>query len=258
MPPRVIRDNETLNKEYDSLDAGDIVIGRVRMKPGEDDLLLDLTARKVTLIPSALSQKCSRSKVFQAKVLGKYMVPGTVAVYDKHDALSLVGEYNRKGIGYVVCKLDKANGGQGILLFPSIEEVFNNATLGVLPFPFVVQPFIEDKTDVRVVVLGGLVEAYTRFNPNNFRHNLHCGGTSSPYELTAEQLHLCNEAMARADFPYAHVDLLVERDGTTWISEINLRGGLRGAKLSQQDYLAATEKIHAEILALYQSEQENK
>jgi ribosomal protein S6--L-glutamate ligase len=54
--------------------------------------------------------------------------------------------------------------------------------------------------------------------------------------------------MLRADFPYACVDLLVDHDGNTWLSEINLRGGLKGAQLTQEDYLAKVEKINSELL----------
>jgi len=248
MSPRIIRNNAALVDEYDNLSSGDIVLGRIRIKPGEEHILLDLEARKVILFPSAVAQLCSRSKLFQVKVLGKYMVPGTVAIYNQHDILTTVSEYGRQKIGQVVCKLDRANGGQGILLFSSVEEVYNNAVLGVLKYPFVIQPLIQDCRDVRAVLLGKLVNAYTRHNPNNFRHNLHCGGKSSSYDLTDEQLHLCRKMMDRASFPYAHVDLLLDPNGNTWLSEINLRGGLRGSTLSQQDYLDAIEKMNAEML----------
>lgn len=251
MPPRIVRDNATLAAEYDQLSSGDIVVGRVRIRTGEEHVLLDLAARQVELVPSAVSQLCSRSKVFQARVLVRYMVPGTTAVYTQHDVLALVSEYGCRGVGRVVCKMDRGNGGQGILLFNSMEEVYNHAVLGMVRFPFVVQPFIAGCRDVRVVMLGSLVEAYARHNPHNFRHNLHCGGSSSPYTLTGEQVKLCREVMDRAGFPYAHVDLLLDPAGGTWLSEVNLRGGLRGATLSQRDYLAAIEKIHAALLAAF-------
>ena len=121
MAPRIVRDNATLVAEYDNLSSGDIIVGRIRIKTGEEHLLLDLAARQVTLVPSAVSQLCSRSKVFQARILGKYMVSGTAAVYNRNDVLALVSEYGRMGVGRVVCKLDRAKGGQGILLFNSME-----------------------------------------------------------------------------------------------------------------------------------------
>lgn len=251
MSARIITDNQTLFAAYHELQAGDIVVGRIRLRPGEESLLVDLVSRGVHLIPSATAQLCSRSKVLQAALLGKFMGPGTSPVHDLHDMLRLVGEYT--GNGKVICKLDRANGGTGILCFSSIEDVYNQAVLGCLGFPFVVQPFYADCRDIRVVVLGDVIEAYERHNASNFRHNLHCGGVSRPWELTGEQDALCLQVMRRAGFPYAHIDFLVSPAGDTWLTEINLRGGLRGARLNQKDYLTQVERIHREMVECEQT-----
>ena len=251
MAPRVIRDNTTFFECYDDLSPGDIMFGRIRLYPGEEHLLLDIMTREILMIPSALSQLCSRSKVFQTRVLGRFMAPGTAAVYCMNDMIRIVSEYGRDKTGKVVCKLDRANGGLGILQFSSIEEVYSLAALGTLSFPFVVQPFQAESKDVRVVMLGDYKEAYLRHNPNNFRHNLHCGGMSASCDLTDDQIELSREIMNRARFPYAHIDLLITSSGSIWLNEINLRGGLRGAVISQQDYIRAVDKIHADLLGQY-------
>jgi ribosomal protein S6--L-glutamate ligase len=243
MKARIVDSSRQLFACYDQLQAGDIVLGRIRLTGAQEHLLLDLVSRGVQLIPSASSQLCSRSKVYQAALLGRFMVKGTLPVYSMQDMLEAVTACGRDGVGAVVCKLDRANGGLGILRFASIEDVYVQAALKALPFPFVVQPFVEDCSDVRVVILGDSVEAYRRCNPDNFRHNLHCGGGSHPWELSSEQLDFCQRVMKRAGFPYAHVDLLVLSDGTCYLSEINLRGGLRGAQMNQQDYLEKVAKI---------------
>lgn len=247
----IIRDNKTLRSRYEELLPGDIVVGRVRIRPGEEHLLLDMAARGVHLVPSATAQLCARSKVFQAAVLGRFMIPGTTAVYDRQDVLEAVNRYGTEATGRVVCKLDRANAGQGILLFTGIEEVYTSAVLGHLPFPFVIQPYVDRCRDIRAVFIGEFREAYTRYNPSNFRHNLHFGGSSSPCDLTGEQLDVCRGAMERAGFAYGCVDLLQDESGTTWLSEINLRGGLRGAVMDQSEYLAGIEQLHeAEVCRL--------
>lgn len=248
MSPRIIRSNAEFQACCDKLVAGDVIVGRLRLRAAEEHLLFDLAARGIRMIPSAMSQWLSRSKVFQARAFGQFMVPGTRPVYDVHDLLAQVSEYGRDGVGRVVCKLDRANGGLGILLFASIEEVYSQAVLGAIPFPFVVQPFVEQARDVRVVLLGDHLEAYQRHNPHNFRHNLHCGGQATPLFLENQQLELVRQVMARGGFPYAHVDLLVSPEGQTWLNEINLRGGLRGAMISQRDYLTAVELVNARLL----------
>lgn len=244
---RIITDNTTLFAEYHSLQPGDIVVTRIRLRSGEEPLLVDLVSRGIHCIPSATAQLTSRSKVLQARLLGEFMGPGTTPVYDIHDMLRLVSSYS--ATGKVICKLDRANGGTGILCFSSIEDVYNQAVLGTLLFPFVVQPFFPDCRDIRVVMLGDVVEAYERHNQNNFRHNLHFGGESHPWELTEKQHELCRQVMARADFPYAHIDFLISPQGETWLTEINLRGGLKGAELNQKDYLAQVERVHQKLVA---------
>ena len=248
MSGRVLSDNKTFCERYEDLTADDVIVGRLKLYPGEEHILLDLSSRGVTLIPSALSQLCSRSKVFQARILKEYMITGTHVLYSKHDMLEVVSRFGKDSVGKVVCKLDRANGGLGILLFSSIEDVYSQAVLGTLKFPFVVQPFIADSRDVRVIVLGEYTEAYQRHNPDNFRHNLHCGGKSSSWEMNEEQVALCRKVMQRADFPYACIDLLIDPDGRSWVNEINLRGGLSGADISQKDYLQAVDVIHATLL----------
>ena len=56
----VIRDNSTLRAQYNSLQEGDIVVGRLRLRESEEPMLLDLGERRVHLIPSGLSQLASR------------------------------------------------------------------------------------------------------------------------------------------------------------------------------------------------------
>ncbi len=252
MAPRLITDNRSFFEQYEDLVPGDIVAGRIRLHPGEEHILLDLQARGILLVPSATSQLLSRSKVFQARILASFMIPGTRAVYSIHDLMHTVADYGAGKEKRVVCKLDRANGGMGILLYSSMEDIYSQAVLGTLSFPFVVQPYIEGGKDIRVVMLGEYMEAYRRQNPNNFRHNLHCGGVSSPWDLTGRQVDLCRRIMQRADFPYGHIDLLITPSGETWLNEINLRGGLKGAKIPQEEYLDRVGAIHTAMLDRYQ------
>ena len=241
---RLLRDNDQFRALYGGLGAGDVFIGRLRLHPSEESLVADLLSRGVTLFPSGLSQLLCRSKVMQATVLGAEMLPETSAVHDLHGLMLLLPRYQRLGITKVVTKRDRANAGLGINLWGSLEEVFNQASLGGLPFPFVVQPFYEKCRDIRVVLLGDYREAYWRDNPDNFRNNLHFGGQSAPAELSTEQLALCQRVMARGAFPYAHLDLMVTADQQSYLAEINLRGGIRGATISPAEYRQRVETIH--------------
>jgi len=228
------------------LQAGDIVGCRLRLKSQEEHILLDLVERGIKLFPSATSQLAGRSKVFQARIFQSLMAPGTYAVYDIHGLLDVISLHKKNKITRVVLKHDRKHGGLGIHLFRDPEDIFTLCANNVLPFPFVVQPFFDNSRDIRVIILGDYIEAYQRSNPDNFRNNLHCGGKSCRWELTATQEDLCRKAMTRGDFPYAHIDLLQTTDGMIFLNEINLRGGIHGAMITPRHYGEIISGLHEE------------
>jgi ribosomal protein S6--L-glutamate ligase len=61
-------------------------------------------------------------------------------------------------------------------------------------------------------------------------------------------MNYCLEVMARGAFPYAHLDLMLMPDDAIHLLEINLRGGLRGAKISGQEYQQRIAAVHLKIL----------
>ena len=99
--------------------------------------------------------------------------------------------------------------GHGIRRWDGIETLYNMVAFDKSAFPFVLQPYRQRFTDMRVIVVGTYVEAYIRQNNDNFRMNLAAGGTSRPHTPDNEQLTFCRDVIRRARFPYAHLDLLV-------------------------------------------------
>lgn len=250
-PPRIIQDNPTFKRCFHKLQPGDIIATRLSLRPNEEHLLLDLVARGVQLIPSATAQLASRSKAFQTRVFQKYMIPGTTVIYDPRSLLESIPQYQQRGVGKVVVKHDRKNAGLGIFLFNSIEEVYTMAANNGLAFPFVLQPFLHSHFDIRVIFLGSYIEAYQRKNPDNFRNNLHCGGIAEPHELTPVQMEFCQDVMARGNFPYCHLDLMVTEKEELYLAEINLRGGIHGAKISTTEYDKKRKQLIQEHLAQY-------
>jgi len=206
-----------------------------------------LVERGVTLVPSALSQALSRSKVLQAAVLGPWMPPSTHAVYDIHQLLEILSAGGPLTAGAVITKADRGNAGLGVHYWNSLEDIYTQAGLGSMPFPFVVQPFFQGARDVRIIVIGDYVEAYERRNRNSFRNNLHCGGESLPYRLDEKERGVCRAVMERGRFPYAHIDLLLTAEGEAYLMEINLRGGIRGARITPEEYRRRIDERHRRL-----------
>jgi len=196
---------------------------------------IDLLERGIQVFPSALSQTLARSKVAQALAFRQWMIPHTLIITRRVDLMYAINTYNQHGVGPVVTKEDHLQCGFGVRRWDNIEATYNQMTFSAAPYPFVVQPFLENYTDVRVVIAGDYCEAYTRENRNNFRMNLTVGGTSRPYDLSEDQLTRCHQVMERGKFPYAHIDLLVTADGHRYLSEIALNGGLKGARIERED-----------------------
>jgi len=247
----LIRDNSTLRAQYNSLQQGDIIVGRLRLRDSEESLLLDLCVRGVHLIPSGLSQLASRSKTLQTALFSPFMLPMTRAIHSHHDLIEAIADYQKNSITAVVTKLDRRNAGMGVHLWRGAEEVFTHASLGNIPYPFVLQPFEPECRDIRAVFLDDYIEAYWRHNPHNFRNNLHHGGQSKPCKLSQDQIHLCRQVMARGQFPYGHLDLILTEEGRSYLGEINLRGGIRGAQISPEEYQVRVEAIHQKLLDSY-------
>jgi ribosomal protein S6--L-glutamate ligase len=232
---QLIRSINEVRRNYRQLGSGDVIIGVLALRPGEEIKVLDLAERGVAFFPPVLAQLLGRSKVAQAEVLGEYMVPGTFVAYSLADLAGKLPEF--QSLGVVVAKRDRAHLGLGVSLWPSLETLYSLAGLQGLTYPLVVQPFVPDARDLRVVALAGYVEAYERVNPHSFRKNLFQGGSSQPAALTPDQQNFCGQVMTRGKFPYAILDLLLDsRDGSTYLSEISFKGGLTGACLSQAEF----------------------
>lgn len=246
--PRIIRSNHELRSSYSQLEKDDVICSRISLHPGEEGLLTDLVERGVHLIPSGTSQLLSKSKVLQVQMLGEFMIHHSLGVFTTHDLLAATTYFNKENINKVVLKLDRKNGGQGVFLFESIESLYNHVCGGIFQFPIVIQPLIPNARDIRVIIIGDYIEAYERSNPHNFRNNLHCGGAAQTYELTKSQTELCKKIMKRGAFPYAHLDLILFGETGCRLMEINLRGGLRGAKLIGREYETRTQAVHNDLL----------
>lgn len=232
---------------YHSLEPGDVFVGQVPSSHMKAALLADLTARGVRLIPSALSQLLSASKVAQAFVLNQWMVPLTTAVVRRRQLLDAMTIYAQADIATVVTKAERLHCGHGLRRWDNLEMMYACLGLDDAAFPFVLQPFIEAFTDIRVLVVDDYCEAYTRVNAHNFRMNLSTGGRSRPHTLTGRQSEFCKRIMRRAQMPYAHLDLMVT-DGSVYLAEMRLNGGIHGARISRQQ-LEKKKRSHLMALA---------
>jgi len=231
----IIKGSKELKARYYDLGSGDIFLGMLTYKHLKQSVLIDLLERGVSCFPSALSQTLNRSKAAQVLVLKKWMLPHTFVITRRVDLINIINKYNMLGIASVVTKEDRLHCGYGIRKWDTIETVYSFMALSESSYPFTIQPFLENFTDVRAIITGEYVEAYVRHNPNNFRMNISMGGENYPYVLDKDIEKFCRAAMEQGKFPYAHIDLQITDDEKYYLSEIALNGGLKGARISRKE-----------------------
>jgi ribosomal protein S6--L-glutamate ligase len=243
-PPLIIRTLTEFRRQYPRLAAGDLVVGYLPLKPGEEIKVIDLVGRGVRFFPPYLAQALSRSKAAQAEVLGEFMVPGTRVAYRAADLAGLAASFPPEAP--VVCKRDRGHLGLGVSWWPSLQALLSLAGLQTLDYPLVIQPFVAGARDFRAVLVGAHAELYERRNPHSFRHNLFQGGISVPTAFSAAHQEFCRRVMARGSFPYAVLDLLLSPAGNLYLSEINLRAGLRASRLGQAEFRRRAAQLEEE------------
>ena len=224
-----------LIRDYQRLGADDVFIGQVPSSCLKSALLTDLTDRGVRLVPSATAWMLNASKVAQAFLLNPWMVPYTLAITRRKELLDAVTTYSKKKIPAAITKSDCLHCGHGVRKWDNLETLYNCLAFDEKAFPFVLQPYVTDFMDVRVVIVGDYCEAYSRRNPHNFRMNLATGGQSEPHVLTHEQAEFCRAVLARAGMPFAHMDLMLLENSRIHLSEIRLNGGIRGARIQHTE-----------------------
>jgi len=240
----IVRGTRELLDRYPELGPGDVFVGPLGLSHLKESIFVDLLERGVRCYPSALSQILYRSKTAQALFLKKWMLPHTRVIARRIELMEAIGEYTRNGISEVVTKQNRLHCGHGVCLWNSMETLYSHVGLREDAYPFMLQPFLKAFKDIRVIVAGDYVEAYTRENPYNFRQNLSSGGNSAPFRLDDQQVAMCRGIMQRGKFPYANIDLHVTEDRQVYLSEIALNGGLKGANISRTELDA----IKAEII----------
>lgn len=224
-----------LIQDYHRLGPGDVFIGQVPASPLKAAMLADLVARGVQMFPGATAQLMNASKAAQAFVLLPWMVPNTRVICRRKELLDALSFYVRKKITAAVTKADRLHCGHGVCKWDNLDTLYSCLSMGRDVYPFVLQPFVKEFMDVRVIMVGSYCEAYSRLNPHGFRMNLAAGGQSRPYRLSQGQYQFCQAVMQRSQMPYAHLDLMITPDEKCFLSEIRLNGGIQGAQVLRMD-----------------------
>jgi ribosomal protein S6--L-glutamate ligase len=192
----------------------------------------------------------SRDKLRSLQVLSRHHIgiPRTTFVRDRRDVMPAI---ERVGGAPVIIKLLEGTQGVGVILADSVNvaaaiiETLQTTKQNVL-----VQKFIAESRgrDIRAFVVGDRVVAAMRrvAQGQEFRSNVHRGGTSEVVELDDEYREIAVRATQILGLRVAGVDMLEGKEGPL-IMEVNSSPGLEGIEGATQldvagaviDYIAA-------------------
>ncbi len=192
----------------------------------------------------------SRDKLRSLQILSRHKIgmPSTAFVKDKKDILPAI---ERVGGAPVVIKLLEGTQGIGVLLAHTVEmaasilELMQSQKQNVL-----IQKFVAESKgrDIRAIVVGDQVVASMRrvAAGQEFRSNVHRGGSTEAVTLDDEYKETAVRATRLMGLGIAGVDMLEGKDGPQ-IMEINSSPGLEGIEKCTQldiagsfiDYIAS-------------------
>lgn len=177
----------------------------------------------------------SRDKLRATQILSRHSIgiPATAFVRDRADVLPAI---ERVGGAPVVVKLLEGTQGIGVILAPELKvaeaiiETLQSTKQNVL-----IQAFIEESKgrDIRALVVGDRVIGAMRrvAHGDEFRSNIHRGGSAEAVELTSEYEETAVRSAQIMGLKIAGVDMLEGKDGPL-VMEVNSSPGLEGIEVA--------------------------
>jgi ribosomal protein S6--L-glutamate ligase len=179
----------------------------------------------------------SRDKLRATQILSRHNIgmPATTFVRDRADVIPAI---ERVGGAPVVIKLLEGTQGIGVILAPdrkvaeAIIETLHSTQQNVL-----IQRFVKESKgrDIRALVVGDRVVAAMRrvAQGDEFRSNVHRGGSVEPVTLDEEYQRTAVRAAQIMGLKVAGVDMLEGNDGPL-VMEVNSSPGLEGIETATQ------------------------
>ena len=164
--------------------------------------------------------------------------PRTFAVRDVRQTREFLDGWLKKH-RYVVAKPIFGSQGKGLKRL-SREDTHPDYDLcqGVYYLQEYIEPVESRGRDWRVLVIGGRAVAAMRREGEDWISNIANGGQGHPALLEPELAKLAEQAVAAVNMPYAGVDLMRDREGAPWVTEVNSIPAWRGLQEVSQGNVA--------------------
>ena len=213
-----------------------LIRGSVVRKDSWMDLVSRLEKHNICVVNSRTAINICADKYRTSLRLSDYGVkqPKSVLINDPEESMKAVEQLDEKFP--VILKTLRGSKGVGVLFVES--EIALDSIVQVLykqdeDADLLVQQYIKTDYDIRVLVLGGKVQAVMRRDviPGDFRSNVSQGGKVKSFKLTENEIEECLKASKAVNGVWTAVDFIPAKDRVKdypYIIEVNSSPGTEG------------------------------
>jgi len=225
--PKILFNNE------DITNFSDAIIPRIGASFTEHGLAIVNQFEKTGsyTIASSLGILRSRNKLFTMQHMVKNNIPIPKTLYTK-DTLLLKEQLDLLEGDQCIIKFLEGTHGLGVMLAESKKSAISIIeTMHSLNKPILIQEFVKESNgeDIRAYVVGDKVVASMKRSSGgqDFRSNVHRGGSTSVVDMTLEEQQIAVKTAQCLDLDVAGIDLIRSKNGPLVI-EANSTAGLEG------------------------------
>ena len=234
---------EIIYQGEDIIDIPDVIIPRIgvsAMKHGAT-VVKEFEINGVYSTASCLGIVNAQNKARTLQIMSRNGLPIPQTVFSV-DTENIGEQINLLGGSPVIIKLQEGTHGSGVILAESKKSAMSIIdTMHGTNTSILLQEFIKESNseDIRAFVVNGKVVSSMKRKglEEDFRSNIHKGGSGHKVALTPEEEEIAIKAAQYLELPIAGVDMIRSKRGSLLI-EVNSTPGLQGIESYTKDNIA--------------------
>ncbi|REH56237.1 ribosomal protein S6--L-glutamate ligase [Tenacibaculum gallaicum] len=234
---------EIIYQGEDIIDIPDVIIPRIgvsAMKHGAT-VVKEFEMNGIYSSASYLGIVNAQNKARTLQIMSRNGLPIPQTVFSV-DTENIGEQINLLGGSPVIIKLQEGTHGSGVILAESKKSAMSIIdTMHGTNTSILLQEFIKESNseDIRAFVVNGKVVSSMKRKglEEDFRSNIHKGGSGHKVALTPEEEEIAIKAAQYLELPIAGVDMIRSKRGSLLI-EVNSTPGLQGIEAYTKDNIA--------------------
>ena len=232
--------SEIIYNGQNIIDVPDVIIPRIEVSASRHGaaVVKEFEMNGVFTTASSMGILQSQNKVRTLQIMSRKQIPIPHTVFSV-DPENIGEQIELLGGAPIIIKLQEGTHGAGVILAESkksaksiIDTMYSTSTSILL------QEFIQESNseDIRALVVAGKVVSSMKRKglEDDFRSNIHQGGSGFKETLTSDEEQMAIKAASYLGLPIAGVDMIRSKRGSLLI-EVNSTPGLQGIEAYTKD-----------------------